>query len=885
MKTIHFIFLLAALTIAGSSIGQTDSTRNFHAISRSMNQYFERVGTTNSEYKRFKRWEWYYSTRHGEGGMMVDNAGKNLQAYLGSSVNRALNSGRPLVNTGGWTAVGPTAVTNGNKGIGRVNRIAFHPTNANIMYLAGATGGLWITPDNGANWYSYTEGIPNMSLTGVVVHPTTPSIIYILTGDGDNGGSSGTLSYAKNSTGVLKSYDGGFTWYHTSLKWPETDNMLGYKLMMHPSNPEVLLVATNHGIFRTTDGFNSFTQLESNIEFYDIEFHPSNPSIIYACGNHSTESRVYRSTDDGQTFTETFDLSKVGNGLNRMEMAVTPANTSVVYLFAGPHVGTGAFRGLYRSTDAGLTFTLRTSTPNILGRSSTGDDDADQSGYDLALAASPTNSNVITTGGIRIWTSSNGGTSLTYQDNYVSTFSHYHDDIHHLTYHPLRSNELYMCADGGVYRSTDNGDNWIALNNNLPLTQYYRIAPNPASGFGFENIMIGGTQDNGTNKRGSSGGGSFEQIIGADGMDCFIDPDGVTRYLAGTQDGKFYFSINSGDDFELIGNGESIGNALGIPVRSRWLTPAAEITGTTTSFLLGYNPVIKVTRILANSYGFDAIGDRSNLNNVSGRTLLKTARGNANRIYAGDNNTTGASSSPFYRTIYTTTNQGDDWTVIYDQTDGVPFTDLAFNADNGNELWITFGGYQADRKVLYSNDGGGTWTNITGSLPDVPVNCIVFDDNNGSPGGAVYIGTDIGVFYRDHTLGDWVPFSNGLPVVEITDLELHETEGLLRAGTYGRGIWETSLYSACPSSISLTTSNTQHYRPYYFQASNNIVSEAHHFGTGAFVYYKAGETVTLTPGFHVQAAPDNEFEVVIGPCGGGVPGGRPGNTLRGHIVQ
>ena len=107
MKTIHFIFLLAALTIAGSSIGQTDSTRNFHAISRSMNQYFERVGTTNSEYKRFKRWEWYYSTRHGEGGMMVDNAGKNLQAYLGSSVNRALNSGRPLVNTGGLDSCRP----------------------------------------------------------------------------------------------------------------------------------------------------------------------------------------------------------------------------------------------------------------------------------------------------------------------------------------------------------------------------------------------------------------------------------------------------------------------------------------------------------------------------------------------------------------------------------------------------------------------------------------------------------------------------------------------------------------------------------------------------------------------------------------------------------
>jgi hypothetical protein len=153
----------------------------------------------------------------------------------------------------------------------------------------------------------------------------------------------------------------------------------------------------------------------------------------------------------------------------------------------------------------------------------------------------------------------------------------------------------------------------------------------------------------------------------------------------------------------------------------------------------------------------------------------------------------------------------------------------------------------------------------------VPINCIVFDDNNGNPAGAVYIGTDIGVFYRDNNLSDWIPFSNGLPVVEITDLEIHNSQGLLRAGTYGRGMWETSVYSNCPSIINLTAANTAIFKPYYFQASASVNSSAVHSGTGANVFYKAGTEVVLTPGFGASSYGENVFEAALGSCGGGVP--------------
>lgn len=878
-KLIQLYFFFSFLLMNSVTNAQVSNSNNFKEISREMNEYYDRVGKDQSGYKQFKRWEWYMSTRRGPAGELVNNARLNLEAYQSSSVNRQNLASATLANTGSWTSLGPGSVNSDNRGIGRINRIAFHPTNANTMYVATAGGGLWITTDNGNNWYSYTEGIPNINLTGVAVHPTNPSILYILTGDGDAGGP-GALFYSKNSTGILKSFDGGFTWYHTALHWEETDNIVGYKLIMHPTNPEILMVATNEGIFRSTNGGNSWTNDLTDLDVFDIEFQPGNSSVVYLSANSASQSRIYKSINSGQSFTETHNILRVGNGLNRNAIAVSAASPNNVYWFCGPATAVGSFRGFYRSTDIGESFTLRTSTPNLFGRSAFGNDQDDQSGYDLALAVNPADANIITTGGIRVWTSSNAGSSFTYQDNYVSIASYYHDDIHDLVYHPLRPTELYMCADGGVYKSTDNGNNWFAINNNLQITQYYKFSINPNTGLGSENIMIGGTQDNGTNKRESSGSSVFTQILGADGMDCFIDPDGAATYVASIQNGKFYYSSNSGSSFETMGDETTVEDALNISVGSRWVTPVAEITGNTNQFVIGYQPVILVTRIVAGNFAFSNIGDPQ----ISGRTFIKTARGNANRIYAGDNDWGGRNR------IMTTTNKGVSWTeILFDATNGIPITDLAFNADNGNELWVTYGGYSS-KKVEYSSNGGDTWTDISGSLPHVPINCIVFDDNNESPAGAVYIGTDIGVFYRDHTLGDWVPFSNGLPVVEVTDLEIHESDGTLRAATYGRGIWETSLYSVCPFARLLSTANTAYFRPYYFQVTNDISSEAWHFGSGANVFYKAGVEIVLTPGFHAQGATDNMFEAAIGPCGGGVPSvtetrAKQPISLRGFLLQ
>jgi photosystem II stability/assembly factor-like uncharacterized protein len=873
MKHILLLFIFSQLFISFAYTQQ--ASKNFRDISRRMNAYYDSAGKNTSGYKQWKRWEWYYSTRTGDGGVMVNNDELNRQALQTSSVNRGNAAGFAQANTGAWSPLGPTSVNSQNKGIGRVNRIAFHPTNENTMYVASATGGLWITTDAGANWYSYSEGIPNMSLNDVVVDYTNTNIIYILTGDADGafGGARGQFMYGKTSIGVLKSYDGGFTWYRTALRWNETDIMNGYQMVMHPSNPNILMVATNNGIYRTTNGGSTWDSTERSRDFYDIKFHPTNPSIVYAAATYLDSIIVMKSNDAGVTFTKTHAIFREenanGNGtFNRSALAVSPANSNYVYLLAGPCTAAGVFQGFYRSTDAGETFTLRTNTPNILGASSIGADAKDQHGYDLCVAVSPSNINQVACGGIKLWTSTNGGTSFSWQDDNVSSLSYYHADIHEMAYHPLNSNKLYMCGDGGVYLSVDNGNNWVSVSGNLGVTQYYKIAANTGVAFGAENIVIGGTQDNGTNKRSSSGSSTFSQILGADGMDCLIDPDNLNTYIASVQEGGFYYSGNAGSSFSQIGDPESVGNYLNTTVEGRWVTPVAEITGANTQFILGYEPVVLATNI-SSAWVFTELG-------WSGLSFVKTARGNANRIYVGDNDRLGNNS------IHTTTNMGSTWTSLLNESNATPVTDLTFDPTNGSRIWITYGGYNSGKKVRFSNDGGATWTYVNGSLPNVPINCILYDGSSGAAPDALYIGTDIGVFYKDNNLGDWIPFSNNLPVVEITDLEMHPTLGLLRAGTYGRGIWETSRYSSCPSDITLNTSNTAMFKPYYHQASSTITSTAEHHGAGANVFYKAGTEIVLSPDFAASGYGENVFEAVIGPCSGGIPN-RPAVNTRQRV--
>ncbi|MFM9910890.1 MAG: WD40/YVTN/BNR-like repeat-containing protein [Chitinophagaceae bacterium] len=902
MRTVSFAKLTCLLmglflfssSIQSQQLPKYDTVKGFYDYQKKMNAYFSEqkneIHDDDEEefeggYEQWKRLEWYFSTRLDKNGRFVNMQQLKQDAITQmvswqsglSQVNGAVS---PLQVSGLWTQTGPTLINTTNKNIGRINRLAFLNSDPNAIWAATAGGGLWKTSNAGTTWSALTDGLPNSNLSGVAVQQDNPNIIYILTGDGDGGGSNGggdggQLSLGKFSTGVLKSVNGGTTWNYTSLKWNESDGINGFKIVMHPSSFNILYVASSLGIYRSVNSGASW-QLVYNQFCFDIEFKLGSPvgSIVYA---GLSGGRVARSIDGGDTWEITFN--DPDPKANRVSIAVTPANPLAVYALISSDDNDTAngytFAGLYYSTNAADSFSwnLRASHfPNVFGGEGLSQIGSQQN-YDHALAVNPFQTGTLVTGGVTIFRSTNGGTML----EYVPKSTNYHVDIHELVYSPA-SNVLYAACDGGIYSSTNDGQTWTPRNGNLAITQYYRIsaADNEPS------VLLGGAQDIGSHLR-TTNTSVFEQTGGKDGADNAISASNSDVMYEGSTRGPFRYSNDHGQSFgsEFV-TPAILSTNYSITADAFWITNIQVSPINHHIIFLGYMPVVKGS-FNGSSWTFTAIGIKP-LDTVSGKTVLNVAQSNANVIYAGDNNYNGLQK--LWRTI----NGGTSWQILVVPYSVQPFTRLTINPVDPNEIWLTYGGFSAGSKVFHSENGGTIWNPYTGSLPNVPINCIVYDDNNGRPDDALYIGTDIGVFYRDNTLGDWIPFSNGLPVAEVTDLEISKSSGLLRAGTYGRGIWQTSLYTAnCPINENFTANSHPPSKPAFISVTNTITSVAVINGVGANVQYKAGNGVTLNPGFRINGSNGAKFISYIGPCpGGGVPLGYAApimNGLSGYLIE
>jgi hypothetical protein len=272
-----------------------------------------------------------------------------------------------------------------------------------------------------------------------------------------------------------------------------------------------------------------------------------------------------------------------------------------------------------------------------------------------------------------------------------------------------------------------------------------------------------GAQDNGHFK---SNAGTWTSITNADGMRGFIDWSNASVIYAAIQNGSLYRSTNGGTSFTGV-NTPSAGN---------WVTPWQQDPSVAKTIYGATNKVYKSTD-QGTTWG-DISGT---LAGISTFVSLKVAPSDSKNIYAGSGNK-----------LYRTATGGPPWKDI---TAGLPvasnyLTDVTVGDADPKLAWATFSGYTAGQKVYKTTDGGATWSNFSGTLPNMPVDAIVHENKPNHP---LYIGTDAGVYYRNDSLSDWVPYKTGLPNVIVDRLDIHYGTKVIRAASYGRGAWEAPL--------------------------------------------------------------------------------------------
>lgn len=746
--------------------GVEQEMRNHTGVSESRESEREE-GAKDGSFRLFKRWEWYYAPRVGASGDLTLPAYSyiNFFQYLeqnpaAMAMHRA-SIAHDRAATPGWTFIGPTGAPNGG-GAGRLNFVRIDPTNNNIIYVGAPAGGCWKSTNGGQSWTCLTDFLPVIGCSDLAIDPSNPQVLYLGTGDQDGGDSP--------SIGVLKSIDGGLTWNNTGLNFNIILSKKIARILIDPTNTSIVYCGTSSGIYKTYDAGANWTLLTGS-GVKDMEMKPGDPNTLYAC-----RTTFIMSANGGATWTTIGTGLPMATIVSRLAIATTDADPNYVYVVAG-NASTQGFEGIYRSTNSGVTFTPMSDSPNLLGWDEQGGDSDGQAWYTLSIAASPVNRDVVIVGGVNIWRSDDGGSSWNLNAHWYGGGGapYVHADIHDLYFLPGSQGDLYVGCDGGIFITTDDGGSYQDLSANLCIAQIYKMGQSTTDA----STIITGHQDNGTNVK---SGAAEEEVLGGDGMDCFIDWSNDMTMYASIYYGDFYKSTNGGANFSGCTSGLS-GNA-------GWVTPWKQDPNNPSIIYTGWDQVFKTTNAAGT---WTQLGT---LPNSASLTEIEVAPSNTQYLYVTNANV-----------IWRSTDGGSTYTNITSgiNTSGSSISGIAVNPYNENMVWISMSGYNSTNKCYITLDAGTTWINVSSGLPNIPANCVMACPNTGN--NLVFIGMDAGVYYRHDFSNGWQPYFSALPMAPVSDFEVYEQTMMLRASTYGRGVWECAIDPSLISPLALFTAN------------------------------------------------------------------------------
>ena len=705
---------------------------------------------------------------------------------------------------GSWVFAGPNNIG------GRITTLGVDPTNANTLWLGSADGGVWRSTDAGVNW-SYRWNGPNaLSIGALVVHPSNGNIVYVGTGE-DNG-----AGYSYDGEGVFKTTDGGASWTYVGLA---EVRRIG-KMAIDPTNGNKVFVAAggdpyvldaNRGVYRTTDGGANWTKVlfvANDTGAIDVVIDPTNPQNVYAATwtrySTSTEfvksgtgSRIYKSSDGGTIWSQlTSGLPPDASAIGRIGLAIAKTNPQILYAwYSKVDVdGLNNHRGIFKTSNGGSTWT-KADTCNVGTQGLWKTNLSTYIYYFGQIRVDPNNAAIVYLMDVDFYKSTNSACSFTWS-------SAMHSDHHDIAF--VTSSKYYIGGDGGFWTTTDTGANFTQATT-IGISQFYDLGIDPTQPL----RRFGGLQDNYVVRTITGGLNDWEPVIGGDGLEAEVDPTNSNLVYGESQYGNISRSTDGGANFSIGYNG--IGNE-----RTNWKAPLTHDPHQTQKLYAGTLYVYRTTDGAQNwqifsqnltdipALGYDgaqpvpgtkerAADYLSHLANVITHTVsaIGVSPVNTNIVWAGTDD----------GNIWVDANGDGTW----DQRN-IPGRDewvTRVTADpfDANTAYATLSGFRSGSDqphIFRTTNLGLNWTDITGSLPAVPLNDVVPDP---AWKGRLFVATDLGVWVTDDWGATWSAVNGGLPVAVVQDLDLVQrtaTTGALFAGTFARSMWTYDLAQLPP---------------------------------------------------------------------------------------
>ncbi len=706
-----------------------------------------------------------------------------------------------------WTSVGPN-----NLG-GRVRSLVINPVNPNTVYCGSVSGGIWKTTNGGAYWFPTGDAASSLVIGSLAMDPSDTNTIYAGTGEG-------YLNVdALRGIGVLKSTDGGSTW--TVLNNFSTLSASGpfyiNKLVVQPDTPSILYAALSGvsgvagGLWKTTNAGASWAKLSvpsTSTACVDLVMDPTNYAVLYASFGLRVTDGIYKTINGGKNWSKlTNGFPPTSDKYHRISLAIAPSNPLILYASVADSLdGT---HSIQKTTDGGAswaTAALRAPYDSLLHQTHLGN----QGWYDNVIAVKPDNPNIVFAGGNDMFISTNGGTNwrmLTYGYSGGSV-PFMHVDQHAIVFDPTNVNIIYFGNDGGVYKTVNLGSTVFEVNNNLAITQFYSGAVHPTV-----DIFYGGSQDIGLMKSGTLP--AWTVPFAGDGGTTLVDFSTPSTVYSEYVFLDILKSTNSGANWLQMMNGipqSGTSLAAGTSDRCDFIAPIAMDPSNSQHLIAGTYRVYTTTNgggSWASASG-DLTGDGGGAVGSSGGIVsaLAIAKSSSSTWYAGTGFVfsgygSGTTPAGYSATkLWVTTNGGVRW----DSISKPPLPNryvraIAVDPASRDRAFVCYSGYGTGHVFLTTNRGV-SWSDVSGNLPDIPVNALAIDPANGSH---LVIGTDLGVFESLDDGTSWLQANSGLANAAVIDLDLRSDQYLF-ATTHGRGMFKSTAPMASPLSPHLTIS-------------------------------------------------------------------------------